>query len=56
VVFVDSPRRSNEDHVKLDFLIHFCLFRLAISMLCCAFAFWSWGSGLVSSHNLNSNR
>jgi hypothetical protein len=27
------------------------LFRLPISMLCCAFAFWSWGSGLVSSQN-----
>jgi len=33
-----------------------CLFRLAISMLCCAFAFWSWGSGLVFSQILNSIR
>jgi len=32
------------------------LFRLAISLLCCAFALWSWGSGLVSSPNLNSIR
>jgi hypothetical protein len=55
IVFVDSPHSSNENHVKLDFL-YFCLFRLAISMLCCAFAFWSWGSGLVSSQNLNSIR
>jgi hypothetical protein len=27
--------------VKLDFP-NPCLFRLTISMLCCAFAFWSW--------------
>ena len=26
-----------------------CLCRLEISTLCCAFAFWNWGSGLVSS-------
>ena len=57
MVFVGSPHSSNEDHVKLDFLYP-CLFRLAITMLCCAFAFafWSWGSGLVSSQNLNSIR
>jgi len=36
VVFLNSPHSSNEDHVKLDFP---CLFRLAISTLCCAFAF-----------------
>ena len=57
VVFVDSPHSSNEDHMELDFpSLYPCLFRLAISMLCCAFAFWSWGSGLVSSQNLNSIR
>jgi hypothetical protein len=48
IVFVDSPHSSNEDHVKLDFPIS--------SMLCCAFASWSWGSGLVSSQNLSSIR
>ena len=26
-----------------------CLYRLEISTLCCAFACWSWGSGLVPS-------
>ena len=54
IVFVDSPHSSNEDHVKLDFPISLSV--QAISMLCCAFAFWSRGSGLVSSHNLNSIR
>ena len=54
VVFVDSPHYSNEDHVEIT--LYPCLFRLAISMLCCAFALWSWGSGLVSSHILNSIR
>jgi len=34
IVFVYSPHSS-----KLTFL-YSCLFRLAISMLCCAFAFW----------------
>ena len=41
IVFVDNPHSSNEDHVKLDFLYP-CLLRLAISMLCFAFAFLSW--------------
>jgi len=38
IVFVDSPHNSNEDHVNLTCLCP-CLFRLAIRMLCCAFAF-----------------
>ena len=33
-----------------------CLCRLEISTLCCAFAFWNWGSGLVSSHLLKLNQ
>jgi len=55
MVFVISPINPTRITWCLTSLYP-CLFRLAISTLCCAFAFWSWGSGLVSSQNLNSIR
>jgi len=53
IVFVNSLHSSNEDHVELDFP-NPCL--CMISTLCCAFAFWNWRSGIVSSQILNSIR
>ena len=52
VVFVNSPHNSTRIMWSLT-SPYPSLFRLAISMLCCVFAFWSWGSGLVSSQNLS---